>query len=70
MPPLDFTSSENFVFATKIDTWLTASQHLVKNSTLPLKSRSTVSQKLGQSSKLKEISETMTFPRAVLLPAG
>jgi hypothetical protein len=47
MPPLDFTSSENFVFVKQIElTSLTTLEHLLENSRLPLNNRSTANQKL------------------------
>jgi hypothetical protein len=51
MPPLDFTSYENFVFVNlkqieRVSLFLTPREHLLKNSTLPLKNRLIVSQKL------------------------
>jgi hypothetical protein len=47
MPPLDFTSFENFVFVEPFERASpTPREHLLKKSTLPLKNGSTVSQKL------------------------
>jgi hypothetical protein len=40
---------------------LTHREHLLKNPTLPLKNRSTVSQKLRHASTLKETHGTMRF---------
>jgi hypothetical protein len=47
MPPLNFTSYENFGFVKQIErVSLTPREHLLKKSTLPLKNLLMVSQKL------------------------
>jgi hypothetical protein len=65
MPPPDFTSSEKVVFVKKTELPCllspTPREHLLKNPTLPLKNGSTVSQKLRNASKLKEMHGTMSF---------
>jgi hypothetical protein len=54
MPPLNFTSYENFVFVKQIErVSLTRREHLVENSALPLKNLLMVSQKLGHAIEIE-----------------